>query len=235
MRKKTTDSIVDDTSNLIANSLAVNEAPLMGFARFNLQASDLDHPAGVYEYSITLLDQGYSSTIIAGDLELEQNPEFSSVGVNYDGANVSTVLQAVLRDQVVIRVSVGPTLAPGEATFTLALEQKLLEMYAGLQAAGLTLTADDIADGTVNVMMTLEEREALATVMALLPLPVFGDIVTHDVDEFLPAAGIDADKIITGVLDNDRVPKVGELRGISFGIPDPTGGAEPDLYFQHDA
>lgn len=235
MRKKTSSSVVDDSSNLIVNHTAVNEAPLAGFARFNLQASDLDHPAGEYEFGITLLSEGYSSLIIKGTIELQQNPEFSSVGSSYSGDDTATNLTVQLRDNASIKVAVGPTLAPGEATFTTALENKLLEMYAGLAAAGLTLTADDIVDGTTHVMMTLTERNTLAAMQAYFDaLPVFGDIVTHDADEFRAAGDIDAGDIATGVLHKDRVPRFLDLRGVVVGTAAASGGADGDAYLQRE-
>src|SRR5687768_14854378 len=52
MRKRVASTVSDDSGNLIANDAAQILAPTLGWARFELQASDFDHAPGEYEYSI---------------------------------------------------------------------------------------------------------------------------------------------------------------------------------------
>lgn len=240
MRKKTSSAVNDDSANLIQNSQAINVAPLVGYARFNLQASDLDHTPGEYEFGVTLISEGYSQLIIAGVVDLVQNPEFSSLSESYNDVATVTNLTVQLRDSASIKVSVGPGLAPGEAVFTTDLEQKLLEMYAGLAAAGLTLNAGMIPDGGGKVMMTVAERNLLANLNInvgwddVSGKPSFGSASLASASDFLPSAGIGADKTTSGVFNNARVPKVFELRGFEFGTGDPVGLPEGHLYFEYE-
>jgi hypothetical protein len=239
VRKNVPAGTVDDTANLITNSFATLVQPVLGWARFELQASDLDFPAGDYGYSIVMSYQGYTTTIVKGDLQLQQNEEFASVNETYSiDQALSSALSVVLWEDQAIEVMTGPTLAPGQAVFTVADRTKLDELYGGAVAAGQTLTADDITDGVTHVMMTVAEREAIANFSTdwadITGKPAFGDIITHDADEFIPKLGVRADLDVTsGVLNNARVPKVVELRGISAGTAAPASGNPFTLYLKH--
>jgi hypothetical protein len=239
MRKKVSNGVSDDSGNLITNSIANLTSPTLGYAVFNLQASDLDHPVSTYIYSITLLDEGYSSTIVWGEIELEQNPEFGSVDDVYTPGGTATALRVILRENTAIRVLTGPTLAPNEATFTHDLEQKLLELYAGALAEGMVLTADWIPDGVAKVIMTVAERAKLLGLTNdwndLINLPDFGDIITHDVSEFLLPLGVSGLDITTGEVNKAHLPKLSEHRGFAFGEAVPTLMEDGDMYFQYEA
>src|SRR5690606_25312001 len=111
-------------------------------ARFYLQASDLDHKPGAYAFTIVLVENGYSSTLLNGEIDLQQNTEYSSVNETYSDTSETSTLRILLQKRNIIQVQTGPTLAPGQSLFTNAMEQKLLEIYAGALADGQTLDAD---------------------------------------------------------------------------------------------
>lgn len=125
---------VDDSGNLIINSVANIAGPGIGFARFNIQAQDMNHRPGEYEYTVTLLDHGYSSVLIKGILELVQNTEFSSAVETYDESALDSSLEILLKNQHVIHVRTGPTLAPGTTSFTDGDKSKLDGIEAGAEA-----------------------------------------------------------------------------------------------------
>src|SRR5690606_15684664 len=111
--------VVDDSGNLITSSTATLISPEIGLARFELQASELDHDPGEYAFTIVLSEGGYSSVIVQGVIQLEQNTEFTSINETFSpGTVASTALQVVLRERTAITVRTGPTLPPGAVTFT---------------------------------------------------------------------------------------------------------------------
>jgi hypothetical protein len=111
-------SVVDDSGNLIITSHASIEEPLSGYGVFRLQAAELEDPPGEYAYSITLIHQGYSSVIVEGPLELEQNTEFTSVDETYATVGPPQALKVLMREQKAIRVYAGYVLPPGTQHFT---------------------------------------------------------------------------------------------------------------------
>lgn len=122
-----------DADNLFTNDTAEILSPAVGYARFSLQASDLDHAPGEYQYSIVLLDGGYSSVIVRGTLEILVNTEFSSVDDSYASENPPTSLNIVMRQGNTVNVFTGPTLAPGTTSFTDGDKEKLDSIEAGAQ------------------------------------------------------------------------------------------------------
>lgn len=121
------DAVDDDSGNLITSSQAEIIAPGAGYARFNIQASELDEDPGTYYFSIVLSDSGYTSTIVGGECQIEQNMEFTSTTEAFDpeDMDVSSALRVVLRGQNAIKVTTGATLAPGTRPFTQADRDKL--------------------------------------------------------------------------------------------------------------
>jgi hypothetical protein len=227
-RKRVGSTVIDDSENLITNYLADISAGTLGYAVFSWQATDLDWKPGEYEYAVTLLDQGYSSVILKGPIQLEQNTEFGSLGSTYDPAAPPTSLRVVLRDSKNITVQVGPTLAPGQALFTTDDEKKLDEIYAGKLAEGQTLNADMIPDGVEKVMMTIAERNQLANLSLewddIQGKPAFGTASLEDVEFFVRTGAGAASDIATGTLHKDRVPWVSALNGIVTTTSAPAGG-----------
>lgn len=291
----------DETPNLILNDTAITSNPEVGYARFELQASDLDWDPGEYDYVVTLLDDGYSSVLLRGVIDLQQNTDFDTVDDQYSGVNPSTSLKVVMRESVVIHVDAGPTLSPGTTSFTDADKAKLdaLGELTGLPPGGVArevltklsdldgnadwahnspdlflledperegffitvegdalnatgipegyqptangadgwswevdegspdaLTLDDVEDGEERFALAPAEREAIGDL---------GTASTHAEEDFLPSTGIDADKIVSGVVDEERLPKVTGHLGFSSGTAAPTGGEDGDLYFQYTA
>jgi len=352
VRKPTIPSTVtDDSANLIVNSVATLTDPLKGYATFHLQAAELEDAPGEYAYSITLVHQGYSSVIVEGPLELEQNTEFTSTTETYSTTGPPQALRVLMREQRAVRVKVGYALAPGTQSFTDADSAKLDGIQPGAEVnvnadwlsesgdsqiynrpttllppggfprevvtkvsgadqdavwsmptvggtsdsifieedpldpltafpddsqgldatgvdAGLTpvtdgldswswqpvaggvvsvngktglvvLTMDDIADGATRLALTPAERAAIATIDAtpdwsvITNKPAFGSAALAATTDFLPATGIDASKIISGIIAVARIPRVGELLGQSVGQTVPTGGVDGDEYFQY--
>jgi len=225
-------SVANDNGNLIGDSTAMIIAPSLGYARIDIQAIDLDFKPGTYDFSIVLTDQGYSSVIVAGELDLEQNTEFSSIDSTYVPTDqVSTALQVALRGNNTLTVKTGPTLAPGAVTFTAAMEQKLLEIYGGMLVNGELITADDIADGVGRVIMTVAERAKLSGLTNFDPATL-GTAAAKNIEFFRAASANIPVADLNGVIANSKLPKITGLLGFSKGTAAPSGGASGDIYFQ---
>jgi hypothetical protein len=240
VRKSVPSATVDDSANLITNATAVLTQPDAGLCQFELQASDLDFAAGDYLYSVTLVSEGYSAVILKGPFTLEQNTEFASIGDTYSGdVSMASALTIILQQQRVVEVRTGPTLAPGEATFTWAMESMLKQVFSGMVAEGQTLTADDIADGVEYVMMTVAERELLAGGLVvdwdtgITGKPAFGTAAVRNEEYFMRVGAGNADDIVAGTLHKDRVPKVADLNGMVFTTSAPAGGFPGRLTFKY--
>lgn len=124
----------DGDDNLIASDEAVMASPEVGYARFDLQSADLDVAVNEYPFVITLIDSdGYSSAIVKGTLDVQDNPEHESVSAEYETANPPTTLHLLMRGQQVLEVKAGPALAPGTTSFSLAEQEKLGQMVAEAQ------------------------------------------------------------------------------------------------------
>lgn len=105
---------VDDAENLITNSTGTITNPTQGYARFDLQATDLDVPDGEYPFIIVLTTpSGYSIPAVQGVFDITYNPEYASLGSTYDGDSSVATIDVILKDQHVIKVSVGSPVPPG--------------------------------------------------------------------------------------------------------------------------
>ena len=239
IRKSVPKDTTNDSGNLISSSTAVIQDALAGYAKFSLQAAELDEQPGEYLFSIVLVSDGYSSTIVDGLVQIEQNTEFTSTTESYaPNAEMATSLAVLLRGQNTINVRTGPSLAPGAVTFTHEDEKKLDELYAGAVAEGETLNADMIPDGLVKVIMTKEERDKLANLEMnwddIQGKPLFGDIITHDAAEFIKKREVNATTDITaGTIDKARVPLVTALRGIVITTAAPPAGNPGVMYLKY--
>ncbi|QKY80393.1 minor tail protein [Microbacterium phage Pabst] len=236
VRKNVAATVLGSNANLLLAADAVIQAPTLGYAMFSLQAADLDWAPGEYPFTIAISDAGYSSTIIQGVVDLQQNMEYTGLLESYTPDSAVTHLRTVLRGTSV-RVRTGPTLAPGQATFTHEDEDRLAQLYAGAVAAGATLNADMIPDGAVKVMMTQAERTKLANLVLqwvdIQGKPAFGDIITHDVSEFVGKGAGTATDIASGVILKERLPPVQGLRGITGGTGAAPSGQPHTLYFRY--
>lgn len=105
----------DEETNLFAaDAVAEVENPEDGYARFSIQASSLDVEPGEYPYAIVLRTaEGYSSVIVKGVLDVQQNTEFDSVGFPFTGVNAPQTLSVLLSDRNIVRVTIGGQLPPG--------------------------------------------------------------------------------------------------------------------------
>ena len=287
----------DDNDGVIVNTVAELVNPTRGYARFNLQASDLVHPADEYPFVIVQVTDGYSSVVAKGVLEIVDNPEFDSLHDVYEEKAAVTNLVIKLRGTQVVEVTTGPDLAPGTHSFTTADRNKLASIEEGAQvnvgplppggypgnflaklsdtdydvtwvAGGGTgggLDADGVPQGyvptangantwqwqeilagvvTINgqqgdVTLDLDDLADTATRLAMTPaerqaINDLGTAANHDAEDFLPSSGIDASDVVSGVFNTARVPKALQLRGISYGTADPTGGVDGDIYFQFE-
>lgn len=119
-----------DTDNLIGNSTAEIVAAEAGYARLNLQGSDLAWEPGEYPFSLVMVETGYSQVIVRGVIDLVQNTEFASVAQSYYGIAPDNALEVLLRGRNVLEVSVGPNLAPGSRIFTDSDKTKLDELVS---------------------------------------------------------------------------------------------------------
>lgn len=128
----------DATANLIESSEITPVYPLMGYARVDLQASDLDHKPGEYDYSIVMLDRGYSTVLVKGSFDIVDNTEFESVNDSYANIPPVTALEIQMRGRNVLEVRTGPTLAPGTQSFSDADKEKLDSVEEGAEANVLT-------------------------------------------------------------------------------------------------
>lgn len=113
--KKLPLTTADDSTNLLAPDAAANiPVPAAGYAVFHLQAATLDEEPGEYPFAIVLRTaDGYSSVIVKGVLDIQQNTEFASTASTYSSANPPQSLTVLLREQNAINVFVGGQLPPG--------------------------------------------------------------------------------------------------------------------------
>jgi hypothetical protein len=209
----------------------------LGFARIELQASDLNFRPGEYYYSIVMSDEGFSTTIVQGVVALEANSDNSALEDVFNPLTaISTALSIALSEGNTITVQTGPTLAPGEALFTHELEMKLLQIFAGQASVG-GLTADGIPDGTSKVIMTVAERNKLANLQlqwsAILGKPDFGDAALLNLNEILQPGGVAGADITSGQISSARLPMVSGHQGFSHGTGVPTGGPVGGIYFRY--
>ena len=75
-----------------------------GWASFALQASQLNLAVGSYDFTITMISQGYSIVLLKGTLELVENTERASTSSIYTMPTSTTALKAVLRGATVVKV-----------------------------------------------------------------------------------------------------------------------------------
>ena len=117
----------------------ISAAPLVrddtkGYARFDLQATDLDLPGGEYPYVVTLItSEGYSQVIIKGHVEVLDNPDFSAASFVYDAATPVVGIEAVLRSKNHVTSTVGVVLPPGCSYITDADRQMLNDVNTAVQ------------------------------------------------------------------------------------------------------
>lgn len=107
------------------------------------------------------------------------------------------------------------------------------------QTGAIQLTLDQIPDGSGRVSLTPAQRTKLDDLTAtpawdsITGKPTFGSAAFKAEEDFLAPNQVNASDVTGGVLDNQRVPRVSQLRGFSSGTAAPAGGSDGDLYFQY--
>ena len=180
MKKPPLRSDPGDTANLITNAEAEIVGAVEGLARFNVQASDLDHTPGEYPFALVMITDGYSTVAAKGVVDLQENTEFASVNSTYLPANApSAVVLNVGSSQITL--STGPTLAPGTTSFTDGDKEKL----------------DGIEDGAqVNVEASWLAEEGMPGYIRHRPL--FGSAAFSNIEDLLalPAGGFPGEVLV---------------------------------------
>jgi hypothetical protein len=101
----------DGSVDFLFSVPAYAEVAIMGYTRFNLQASDLDLKAGTYKYNVTMISGGYSTVMLRGDIKLLPNTEYASIDEVYDTNNAAQQASVLLR-QNDVHVTIDYTLPP---------------------------------------------------------------------------------------------------------------------------
>lgn len=83
-----------------------------GYARFSLQAEDLDLKADIYPYSITFENEGYNGVVVKGELEILDNADFAFP--EYDPLDPAQNLQLVFKAMNRIDVTVQQAMTDGQ-------------------------------------------------------------------------------------------------------------------------
>ena len=104
----------------------------------------------------------------------------------------------------------------------------------------VSISADIIVDTATKVLMTPAERTKLTGLnyppqwADVAGKPMFGTVALLNTSQVLQPGGVNAaSDILAGVLNNARVPRVGDLRGQSSGTAAPSGGSDGDWYIQY--
>lgn len=139
----------DDSTNILAADASANiQLPKLGFGRFNIQASTLDVDAGEYEYAIVLTtSEGYSSIIVKGILEVEENVAYAGVESTYGTVSTTETLNVLIDSGTSISVFVGGQLPPGMNY----VSDEIAETLADFDADAIALVP---AGGTPGYVLT---------------------------------------------------------------------------------
>lgn len=143
-----------DSANLFgADGVANIHTPAVGYALFSLQASSLNRDPGEYPFVVVLeTPDGYTSVILKGVIDIQQNAEYASVGTTYTTAPTAQSITAYLQSQNVVHVEIGGQLPPGmnyvrddvmEAIETFDPDSVALVPPGGTIGYALTKTSDD--------------------------------------------------------------------------------------------
>ena len=130
----------DDSDNLIVNSTATIVDAAQGYCTFDLQASELDLEPTEYPFAVVLTTPtGYTSTVMKGVIDIQQNPDFTAMGSSYPPPEElpSQTLEVVLRGISLVDVRLGHVPPPGFHWLSAADQDKL----DALSTAGNTLPA----------------------------------------------------------------------------------------------
>jgi hypothetical protein len=170
-----------DPGEFLVNVAAEIVDAVEGFARFNLQASDLNHVPGELPFALVLDDNGYSTVAAKGIVDLQQNTEFASVNSTYLPANAPSSVVLTIGEGSSITLRTGPTLAPGTTSFTEGDKAKLDGIAAGAQ---------------VNVEANWLSEEGQPGYIRYRP--AFGSAAFYDVEDLLalPTGGAPGEVLV---------------------------------------
>ena len=77
-------NVPNTPGTILFSKVAEMEDAERGFARFELQAAELDHKAGEYDFDITYLNaSGYSVLLVKGVVQLQLNTDRTASGHTY--------------------------------------------------------------------------------------------------------------------------------------------------------
>jgi microcystin-dependent protein len=103
--------------------------PAEGLGRFDIQASDLAMPAGEYPFGVVFVSSiGYSTLVIKGVIDLQENTESESISSIYEGINPDTTLQVVLEAGQLVQVTIERI-----DGFSLVVEERIAEFTAQVE------------------------------------------------------------------------------------------------------
>lgn len=266
----------DDSDNLIVNSTAMIVDAAHGYCSFNLQASELDLEPTEYPFAVVLTTPtGYTSTVLKGVIDIQQNPDFTAMGSSYPPPEElpSQTLEVVLRGISLVDVRLGHVPPPGFHWLSAADQDKLdalstagntlpaggsemqvigkasavdfdyrwitLQAFDGtLSAAGIPAGRAPVSDGSDGwawgeVSPTVDWNLAEGQPGSVLNKPTLGTASTRN-DAYFSQPGHEhsGEDITSGMVVAARLPKMSELRGVSWGASAPTGGEDGDIYFQ---
>lgn len=266
----------DDSDNLIVNSTATIVDAAQGYCTFDLQAAELDLEPTEYPFAIVLTTPtGYTSTVMKGVIDIQQNPDFTAMTSSYLPPEElpSQTLEVVLRGISLIDVRLGHVPPPGFHWLSAADQDKLdqivmaatimpaggvpgqvigkisetdydyrwvtLQAYDGtLNATGIPAGRAPVSDGADSwnwgeVSPTVDWALPEGQPGSVLNKPTLGTASIRDDAYFSqPGHKHSGDDITSGTVAAARLPKLSELRGVSWGASAPIGGEDGDIYFQ---
>ena len=131
----------DDSDNLIVSSTATIVDAEHGYCTFDLQASELDLEPTEYPFAIVLTTPtGYTSTVLKGVIDIQQNPDFTAMMSSYLPPEElpSQTLEVVLRGISLIDVRLGHVPPPGFHWLSAADQDKIdqISMAATVMPVG---------------------------------------------------------------------------------------------------
>lgn len=162
----------------------------LGYARFDVQAADLDLDAGQYEYAIILEDgTGYSSVVVKGFIDLLRNTEFDSALVTADGSGYPAFNIKVTMAAPAPLTTVTGVPFPNQVPFTegdRAEIEQLNNRVGAMETGALVRTVEGRApDSSGNVDLDIPFADNPLIVLetgAPLPIPTLPGTVIGRID-----------------------------------------------------
>ena len=125
---------------VVLSKLPGSDDAEQGFYTFNFQAAELELAEGEYPYAIVLTSpDGYSVVIAKGMVQIMHNPDTSALGEVYTTDRAVEGIEAVLRGQDLVRVTIGNVLPPGMNFFSDAERETLNRLNEEIRLMKLQL------------------------------------------------------------------------------------------------